>query len=241
AIGAGEQVVAVDDFSDYPPDVEGLPRLGGLINPNYEQIVAMDPDVFIITTGAEEIVARLEELNIPVLVLKHERFDDVYANIRLLGQLTGHTREAAEVVSAIEDRVAAVQQAVGDVPPERRPRVFYEVWPEDPLMTAGPGSFIHDLIGLAGGINVASDVEQAWAPINLEDVVARNPQVIITPFQESYEQLRSGERPGWAGIDAVVHGRIYLIDQNLISRPGPRLVEALEAFAGWLHPDAFRR
>lgn len=236
AIGAGSRVVGVDNFSDHPPEVRSLPRVGGLVDTNYERIVELRPDLVFTIGGTEQQVRRLEQLGIPVVVVQPRTLQDVFERIERIGQLVDEVEGARRVVAQMRQRVDAIRRAVATVPESERPRVFYEVW-HDPLMTVGPGGFIHDVIVTAGGVNVFADAQQEWPQVNLEDVVRRDPQVIITPFKESYEQLVARRPPGWQGIAAVREGRVLLIDQNLISRPGPRIVEALEWIAHFLHPD----
>lgn len=239
AIGAGPRVVGVDSFSDYPEEAKRLPRLGGVTDTNFEKIVELRPDLALTIGGTEKQVKKLEELGVRVVVLQPRTLEDVFAKIETVGRLVGEIRGAHDVVRAMRQRVAAVRAAVGGVPPERRPRVFYEVW-YDPIFTVGPGGFIHDVIVTAGGVNVFADARQDWPQVTLEEVVRRDPEVIITPFKQSYEQLVSRQRPGWEGVAAVKRGRILLIDPNIVSRPGPRLVEGLEQIARFLHPDRFR-
>lgn len=240
AIGAGDRVVGVDSFSDYPPEVRDLPRIGGLTDTNFERIVALEPDLALTIAGTDEQVQRLEELGIPTVVVQPRTLDQVLTSIQQVGQIVDAQAGARRVSQQMRARIEAVRRRVADVPPEQRVRVFYEVW-NDPLTTAGPGGFIHDVITAAGGANVAADARQPWPQIGLETVVSKDPQVIIVPqsLRSSYEELRQRKRPGWEGITAVRQGRIYAIDDNLISRPGPRIVDALEQIARWLYPERF--
>ena len=241
AIGAGDRVVGVDSFSDYPAQVKDLPKLGGVNDTNYEQIVALEPDLALTIGGTEEQVQKLEELGIPTVVIQPETLDEVLASIEQVGRIVDAQAGAARVVEDMRARIEAVRARVADIPDDQRVRVFYEVW-NDPLMTVGPGAFIHDVITAAGGANIAADTGQAWPQISLEAVVSEDPQVIIVPrsLQASYEELKAGRRKGWEGIRAVRDGRVYAIDDNIISRPGPRLVEGLEQIARWLYPDRFQ-
>ncbi|PZN13432.1 MAG: cobalamin-binding protein, partial [Bacillota bacterium] len=241
AIGAGDRVVGVDSFSDYPAEASSLPKVGGVTDTNFEQIVALDPDLALAIGGAEEQVQRLEELGIPTVVIQPATLEDVLERIELIGRIVDAQEGAARVVRDMRNRIDAVRSRVADIPEEKRIRVFYEVW-HDPLMTVGPGGFIHDVIEAAGGVNIAADAGSPWPEISLETVVDKDPQVIIVPasLKSSYEELRAGKRKGWEGITAVREGRIYSIDDNIISRPGPRLVEGLEQIARWLYPDRFQ-
>ncbi|HEY8393830.1 MAG TPA: cobalamin-binding protein [Thermaerobacter sp.] len=241
AIGAGDRVVGVDSFSDYPAEAAKLPKVGGLTDTNFEQIVALEPDLALTVGGTEEQVKRLEELGIPTVVIQPATLEDVLERIELVGRLVDAQEGAARVVRDMRDRIEAVRAKIAGIPDDRRVRVFYEVW-HDPLMTAGPGGFIHDVITAAGGINIAADAGNPWPQISLETVVAKDPQVIIVPrsLESSYQELKAGKRKGWEGITAVRDGRIYAIDDNIISRPGPRLVDGLEQIARWLYPDRFQ-
>lgn len=241
AIGAGDRVVGVDSFSDYPAEVQELPKVGGLTDTNYEQIVALEPDLALTIGGTEEQVAKLEELGIPVVVIQPATLDDVLDRILRIGELVDAQAGARRVVEDMRSRIEAVRQRVADIPEDQRVRVFYEVW-NDPLMTVGPGGFIHDVIVAAGGINVAEGTGQPWPQISLEEVVRQDPQVIVVPasLKTSYEELKAKRRRGWEGITAVEQGRVYAIDDAVISRPGPRLVEGLEQLARWFYPDRFQ-
>lgn len=238
AIGAGDRVVGVDSFTDYPEEAARLPKLGGLTDTNYEQIVALAPDLALTVGGTDQQVARLEELGITVVVSQPQTLEDVLASIEHLGRVVDARDGAARVVADMRGRMEAVSRATASIPESRRLRVFLEIW-HDPLMSVGPGAFMHDLIVAAGGVNVFADSDSPWPVVSLEALVDRDPEAIITMFDESYQQLLAGERPGWEGVAAVRDGRILLMDENLISRPGPRLVEALEQVARFLYPDAF--
>jgi len=140
----------------------------------------------------------------------------------------------------MQERTAAVTDVVSTLPEEERPTVFYEVWHE-PLMTAGPSTFIGQMIELAGGRSIFDDVSEEWPQVSAEAVVERNPAVILGPDSHS-DQLTAdaiAARPGWSEIDAVQNGRIYLLDGDMVSRPGPRLAQALEEMAKALYPDSF--
>src|SRR5690606_28183508 len=174
AIGAGDRVVGVDSFSDYPPEVEALPRLGGLTDTNYEQIVALEPDLALTIGGTDEQVARLEELGTPVVVSQPDTLDDVLASIEHLGRVVDAGEGAARVVAGMRDRMEAVDRALASVPESQRLRVFLEIW-HDPLMSVGPGAFMHDLIEAAGGVNIFADADSPWPVVSVEALVERDP------------------------------------------------------------------
>lgn len=238
AIGAGEQVVGVDEFSNYPAEVARIPKVGSLRTPSFETIVALDPDLIFVINTSSEHRGRLEALGYTVAHVVPTNLQAIYERIDLLGRIVDRQAEAAQVVEQMQARVADILQRVASEPEAQRPRVFHEVW-GDPLMTAGPGSYIHELIELAGGVNIAADADTEWPRLSLEVVVERNPQVILTTFHNTVEELRTGMRAAWQGIDAVQNGRIHQLDEDEIARPGPRIVLGLEAVARALHPDRF--
>lgn len=243
AVGAGPQVVGVTDFCDYPPQVRGLARVGGIVpgSLSLERVVSLAPDL-VLSGGRlqQPVIEALERLGIPVFALEPRTIEGVYDNIRRVGRLTGHVEQAEAVVQAMQRRLEAVRRAVADLAPQQRVRVFYEVW-DNPLMTAGPGTFIGQLIELAGGINVFGDLRQDWPQVSLEELVRRNPDVILGPATRGsalvLDELR--RRPGWQDLRAVQSGRVHLLEDNLVSRPGPRLVEGLEQVARALYPHRF--
>lgn len=243
AIGAGDRVVGVTRFDNYPPEVQELPQVGGF-SPDtisVEAIVGLRPDLVLITGGIQAPLAEaLEAAGLRVLALYARTLEDVFQNLLLLGDLTGQREEAVRLVARLTERVTRVTERVADIPEEERPTVFYEVW-DEPLITAGARSFIGQLIELAGGRNLFGDLDEAFPIVSAEEVIARNPDVILGPDTHAEKLTPSAiaGRPGWDGIRAVREGRIHLIQGDIVSRPGPRLVDALEEIARLLHPDRF--
>lgn len=239
ALGLGERVVGVTDYCDYPPEAKAKEKVGGFKDPSVEKVVALRPDLVLATGGIQrEVVAQLEKVGVPVFVLDPHTMDEVPAGIRTVARLAGAAAEGERVAAGLEARVKAVRDRTAGIPEAARPPVFYEVWP-DPLMTAGPGSFAHDMIALAGGRNVAAGTAQPYPKFSMEELVAADPAVIITPFEETAKALADGRRPGWRGLRAVRDGRVAVVNQDLTSRPGPRLVDGLEAMARAIHPELF--
>lgn len=243
AIGAGEQVVGVTEHCNYPPEVQERTSVGGFSakNLSVETIVAQEPDL-VVSAGSiqQPVIDALTDAGITVFALDPSSIDDVYANIETVGAITGHSEEARTVIDDVQSRITAVTDVTDDIPAGEQPAVFYEVWNE-PLMTAGPTTFIGALIDLAGGKNIFADVEEDYPQVSTERVVQRNPDIILGPDSHS-DQLTVAaisERPGWEDIDAVQNDQIYLIDGDIVSRAGPRLAQALETIAATLHPDRF--
>ncbi len=244
AVGAGDQVVGVTSFCNYPAEATTREVVGGF-DPNtisVEKIVSLKPDlVFVEDIIHQPIIDALDKLHIPVVAVAARTVAGVYDNITFVGQVTGHPAEAAQVVTSMQDRINAVATRLANLPTSDRPTVFWEMW-DEPLMTTGPNTFTSQIIELAGGVNIFADVTQDYPQVSLEEVVSRNPAVIMSADTHgdklSVEQV--AQRPGWANIDAVKNNRIYLLNGDIVSRAGPRLADAVEAAARALHPELFQ-
>jgi len=241
AIGAGDQVVGRDEFSDYPVQVSNLPSIGGGFGDyNYEAIVALQPDLVLAAEiNTPEQVQALEKLGLVIFFLPNPTsLDEMYANLITLAHLTGREAEAASLVENLRSRAEAIEQKLSAT--TDRPTIFYELDSTDPNApwTAGPGTFIDTLITLAGGENVAAHLEDQYPQISLEELLVKNPEIILlgdAAYGVTPESVLA--RPGWESLDAVQNQRVYPFDDNLVSRPGPRLVDGLEALTRLFHPD----
>ncbi len=242
ALGAEDRIVAVDQWSDYPPAAKVKPRIASL-NPNLEQVVRFNPDLILSTRGSAEPLLPLERHGIKVMIFAPRALDDLYRNILLIGRIVDAEVRAEEVVRTMRQRVAAVVAKVQDAP---RPKLFIELDGSDPdrPFTAGPGSFIDVLVQLAGGVNVAAHSRTAWPQFSLEELIRADPDLIILadPLapQKPHASELAARRHGWSRLRAVRVGAIAAIDSSSISRPGPRIIEGLELLARRLHPDRFR-
>jgi iron complex transport system substrate-binding protein len=243
AVGAGDQVIGRDEFSDYPAEASELPSIGGGFGDyNLEAIVELEPDLVLAAgINTPDQVQALSDLGLIVFFLENPTtLDEMYTNLLTVAELTGHLEDTEELVKALQDRVAAVDDAVSSA--EDRPTAFYELDATDPSApwTAGTGTFIDSLITRAGGENIASDQEGQYLQLSIEEILVRNPQVILlgdAAYGVTPESLM--ERTGWSAIDAITNNRVYSFDDNLVSRPGPRLVDGLEQLAVLLHPELF--
>jgi iron complex transport system substrate-binding protein len=244
AIGAGSQVVGRDEFSDYPAEVKSLPSVGGSMGKlNPEAIVNLKPDLVLAADiNTAEQVQSLEKLGLTVYMLPNPTtMDGIYQNLQTVAELTGRQAEAATLVASLKGRVAAVDSKIAAV--TERPLVYYELDATDPNApyTAGPGSFVDQLIQEAGGQNVGSDLKDQWAQISIEQLLVKDPDIIILgdfAYGVTVEQL--SQRAGWTSLKAMKDGKIFNIDDNTVSRPGPRLVDGLETLAKLFHPDLFQ-
>lgn len=246
AIGAGGQVLGRDMFSDYPEAAKTLPDVGGSMGEyNLEAITALQPDLVLAAEiNTEAQVKALEDLGLTVYYLKNPTtLDEMYANLQTVAQLTGHETEAAALVESLRARVSVVSKKIAGA--ATAPAVFYEVDASDPAKpySAGPGTFIDALITLAGGKNMVTlaGISDAYPQVSLEQVVASPPDVILlgdSMWGTTPEMV--AQRPGWETLPAVSGGQVFAFDDNLVSRPGPRLVDGLELLAKLLHPELFK-
>ena len=244
ALGAGKQVVGRDDFSDYPAEAKSVTSIGSTFKKlNIEAIVALKPDL-VLTAGITnpEQVKSLEDVGLTVYALANPKdLDGLYANLVAVGQLTGHEDEAKKLSESLKKRVSAVTDKVKGT--SSKPKVFYEIDGSDPLKpwTTGSGTFIDTLITMAGGQNVGAVLKSSFAQISSEELVKQNPDIILlgdTKFGVSIESV--SKRAGWNGIAAVKNNKIFAFDDDLASRPGPRLVDGLETMVKLLQPDLFK-
>ena len=244
AVGSGSQVVGRDSFSDFPEAALALPDIGGGFTVlDTETILSLDPDLVLAAdlTPPEQIQS-LTDLGLTVFALPNPvELTGMYDNLRTVAQLTGHETKTETLIETLITRVTFVETAMAGL--ETRPLVFYELDGTDPNApwTSGPGTFIDSLISMAGGDNLGAVLEGAWAQISVEELIAQDPDIIllgdfiwggVTP-----EDVAA--RGGWEALAAVENGQVFPFDDNLVSRPGPRLVDGLEALAQLLHPDRF--
>lgn len=242
AIGAGSQVAGRDKLSDFPEAAKKVTDIGSTFDAlNTELIVSLKPDLVIAAEiNTPEQVKQLEGLGLTVYYLKNPlTLEEMYGNLEIVAQLTGHETEAATLIESLKARVAVVDAKIATV--TDKPTVFYELDATDPAKpyTAGKGTFITQLIDRAGGHNIASGID-GYPQLSLEQVVAADPDFIIlgdSAYGITPESLAS--RPGWANLSAVKNKKIFPFDDNLVSRPGPRLVDALEQLAKLLRPELF--
>jgi iron complex transport system substrate-binding protein len=243
ALGLSDRLVAVTDYCNYPPEAKEKPSIGGFSTPNIEKVVAMNPDLVLATViHQSEIIPQLEARGLTVVGVNPTTLDGVLDSITLIGKVTGAEKEAASLVASMRERIKAVTDKTSGLAEAEKPRVLYIVW-HDPLMAAGAGTLHDELIRTAGGINVAGDLE-SYATISLEAVIADNPQVLVagtgmgTGEDLPYQFITTDERLG--ETDARENGRVYAIDTDVVGRPGPRIVDALEQFASFIHPELFK-
>lgn len=239
ALGMGDCLVGATKYCDWPPQARQVERVGGFGTPNVERLLALRPDL-VVAAGFErkEAIDILRGSGIRVLDVRIRNFDELFEAITTIGGGTGRTSQAGALVAAMRAELDAAARRCARVAPERRPRVFVEIW-HDPLTTAGGPSFLNDLICRAGGVNVAADLPQSHPRVNPEKIIDWNPDVIVTAYMGRPGQMASqvAGRIGWADVKAVRDGRIIDdIPPDLLLRPGPRLVEGVKTLAERLYP-----
>ncbi len=240
ALGLGDKVVGVSDFCDYPAEAKSKPKMGSIIKPNEEALIGASADL--VMTGVSmkpQVVEKLRELNINMFKVEPKTLDDVMNNLLMMGQIFDRQEQAQKLVDSMKADRQKVVDAVKDLKPEQKKKVFIEF---SPGWTVGKGEFIDELITLSGGINVAGS-EKGYVQISEEKVIADDPQVIIYPngiiddkSKKPMDQLIR-ERSGWDKIEAVRSGKLAGVDKDLISRPGPRITAGLVEIAKGIYPD----
>jgi iron complex transport system substrate-binding protein len=238
ALGAGPRVVGADDFSDEPAAAKAIDKVGG-INVNFEKVVSLRPDLVLIVKFSDGTIEKLASAGLVVLVVDPQSVGDVARTATLLGRAVGAEGEA--LARDIQKKVDDVRARIA--PATTRPRVYHEIDASDPtkIFTVGPGSYINDLIEIAGGTNIAAKTTSAYPQLSAEEILRSDPEVIVLAAADySAKPDQVAARAGWSAISAVKNKRIATIAPNLINRPGPRVGEAAEAYARILHPELFK-
>jgi len=241
ALGLGDKVVGVTEYCNYPPEALDKEKIGGYSTPNIEKIIELQPDLVLASSiHAKEFIPALEERGLTVFALAPENLDGIIEDIQMVGEVTGKEEEASELVTQMENRIEEITNTTKNM--QEKPRVFFITW-HDPLWSVGSGTIIQELIEKAGGVNIFQDIT-GHGTVDLEGVVFRNPEVIIACTGHGEAKSKPFE---WAKSDesrlqvteAGKNNRIYQVDADLINRAGPRIVDALEWFAYFTHPEVF--
>lgn len=243
ALGLGDKIVGVSDFDNYPEDVKNKEKIGGM-EFNVEKIISLQPDIVLAHASSahnsEEGLKQLKDAGITVIVVPNATsFNDVYASIELIGKATGKEKEAADVVQQMKQKIDAIAEKAKEVKEEAT--VWVEVSPAPEIYTAGKGTFMDEMLTIIHAKNAAGD-QEGWRMFTEEDAVALNPDVIITTYgyytSNAVEQVLA--RPAWKDVPAIKNKRVYDVNSDLVSRPGPRLAEGVEEIAKVVYPDIFK-
>jgi iron complex transport system substrate-binding protein len=229
ALGLDKEIVGVSSYCNYPEQVSNKTKIGDFSNPNIEKIIYLKPD-YIFCTGLEQapVIAQLRQLNFKVYVADPRSIEELFESIRGIGAIINKIAEASVLIEEMKTEIEIVTSKVRLIPQEQRAKVFIEIWHE-PLMTAGCGSFVDELVTLAGGINVAHDVVRPYCNYSSEKVISLNPDCIIMTYMDKEHPLKLiKQRFGWNKINAVKNSRVFNdISPDILLRPGPRITEGL--------------
>ncbi|MDD5130495.1 MAG: cobalamin-binding protein [Candidatus Omnitrophica bacterium] len=238
ALGLDEEIVGVSTYCNYPNRAKSKTKVGNFSSPNIERIIALKPD-YIFCTGLEQapVVAQLRQLNLNVYVADPVNVEELFKTINAIAKITYKESQASLLISKMKDEIEKIATRVKAILHQERPKVFIEIWHE-PLMTAAKGSFVDELITLAGGINIAHDLIRPYCNFSAEKVISLNPQCIILAYMDQEAPLKLvQQRFGWDKIDAVRNGRVFNdIDPDTLLRPGPRITSGLAEIYKRLYP-----
>ncbi len=222
AVGAEEQVAAVSEFTDYPPEAASKPVVGGFDGKtlSMESILGFKPDFLYLTDGMHNfLIEQLDSYGIKYYISKGDSIKAVMQEILDIGMLTGHAEKAAEIVQDMTKKIGGIKKADSS-------SLYYEVW-NAPFMTAGSRSFINDIIFTSGAENIFADIDEAYPIVSEETIIARQPEYILIPASCGITVEAVKARNGWASIPAVKNNKIFLIDDNVYTRPGPRVADVV--------------
>jgi iron complex transport system substrate-binding protein len=239
ALGFGDQIIGATEYDHYPEEAKNIPRVSDSVNFNAEQIISMNPDVvFAYTIGDPESIKPLENAGIPVFVIQSAAsFEDVYADIVRMAEVMGVKEKGEALVREIQEQLAEVESKLADI--EQRKQVYLEISPAPELFSTGNGTFLAEVLQRAGVENIFGE-QEGWIMITEEEVISRNPDLIATTV--NYIEDPVGEilaRSGWDGLSALQQGHVYLLDGDMMSRPGPRIGMAVEHLAQLAYPELF--
>ena len=240
AMGLGRRVIGVSGpYDNFPHAAKRIERVGGStgVEPNLEKVVALHPDMVLATSGGQEWKKRLRGLGIAVFSVDASSLPDVFHDIGTIGRITGVPARAAALRHSLSASAAAIERRVDA---DRPVTCFYEVYFQPPLYAVGPGSFIFDLLKHAGCDPVTAGLHRQVPELSVEAVVKDDPRVYLVDSLSASSATAVAKRPGFDGLSAVRQHRVRVIDSDLVTRPGPRIVQGLRALAAALHPDLFR-
>lgn len=241
ALGLDEEIVGVTTYANYPEAALSKEKIGTIYEPNIEKIYSLKPDL-VLAAGINKLesIERLKELDLKVAGFNPRTVNDIFITLKKIGKLTGKSDTAREIVTDMYIQMSEIQDLVDKVLKDKpRPKVFYEIW-NDPLYTAGKGTFIDDVITLAGGINIGRKAHGAWPQYSMEKLLIENPDVYVSsphsaPHQVAPESVKS--RENFKNLKAIKNNRVYVIDTDIINRPSPRIIEGLKQFVKAIFPE----
>lgn len=237
ALGLESEIVGVTNYCDFPEAAKQKTKIGGIINPNYEVIASLKPGLLIATTSgnSKEAVEKLSRIGFPVYTVHAKTVAGTFQSILDIGEVTGKRTEADHLVETLRRRLTALREKIGHRSPKR---VLFLVW-YDPIIAPGKSSFINDALRAAGAESITADAAEAYPRYSLERIVMKRPDYIFLPKSGHVIRANIEREPGWQVVPAVIHKRIYFIDDP-IQHPSPRLVDAIEGVAKILFPEVIK-
>lgn len=245
ALGLGEKVVGVSDYDNYPKEVEKIQKVGAQ-DINSEVVLSLQPDMVFVTDYHYEthpdILKQFEDAGINVIVVGDAAsFKDVYGKIEMIGKATGTEKKAKEIVTDMQNRLEKIKETAKNEVKDKK-RVWVEVAPAPDIYTTGKGTFMHEMLEAIQAVNVAED-QEGWVKLTEEEIVKLNPDVIITTYgyyvDEPSKQVLS--REGWAEVPAIKDKQVFDVENDTVTRPGPRLIEGVETLAKFIYPEVFNK
>ena len=240
ALNAGGLVVGVTRYDDYPPEVAGIPKVGGFIDPSLEAILACKPDLVVCVpnSGGRDRLEALAKIGVPVLVLPAYGLEDIFTSIDTIGRIMEQKPEAARLIADIHERISRIESAVAG---KARPKVLL-VYGHRPLIAAGKGSFGDSLLALAGGANVVGASKVPYPSVPMEEIIRLQPEIVIDASMSGFGAEMTNEEvtafwDKWKILPAVKTGKVHLFDSSVWFRAGPRIVEGIERLVRIIHPE----
>lgn len=244
ALGAGKEIVGVSDFDNYPEDVTKKEKIGGM-EVNLEKIISLQPNLVLAHAStahnSEAGLQQLKDAGITVLVVNDaQNFDQVFDSISMIGKATGEAKKADELIQGMKDKLAEIKEKAKDIIEKKK--VFVEVSPAPDIFTTGKNTFMNEMITMINAENLAND-QEGWIQLDQEEIIKRNPDVIITTYG-GYEEEKPADqvlsRKGWENVTAVKNKQVIDVDSDRVTRSGPRIVEGVEDLAKAIYPEVFK-
>lgn len=240
ALGVGDKVIGGTDYDNYPEEAKEVERISDSVTINAEKILALKPDAIIAYSNGDPAALKpLEDAGIPVFVIKSAaNFEDVYGDINQIAEVMGVTEKAEDLIKDIQTQIKDVEDKVASV--DTKKETYFEISPSPELYTAGAGTFQQEILASAGIENIFAD-QKGWPKISEEEVIKRNPPTIITTVgyvDKPVDEIKA--RKGWEKITAVKENKVYKLNEDVMSRPGPRIGEAVELAAKTVYPELFK-
>jgi iron complex transport system substrate-binding protein len=236
-LGAQDRLIGVTTQCTWPEDAKRKPKIGDLLNPNYEVILAAEPDLVIASTAGNDrgAVMKLYGLGVPVYVAAPRTVEKIFQSVENIGRITDCDERGRQLVAQMRDRLEKIKLRIRGLPPVR---AFFITW-LDPLLAPGKNTFENDVLSLAGVVSITADIPQYYPRYSLEQILVKNPDVILTVKQEGNPIPDFKRISGWRDLDAVKKGRVYILTEYL-QHPSPLFVDGVEELARKLYPERFR-